>query len=161
MISSSSSARLLLVDDHRMGLAARRAVLQELGYQVETSTNGEHALAALDEREFQLLITDYKLPDLTGQTLIAKARKKHVALKVILLSGYADALGLHENNTGADIVIQKSANEVNTLVRAVRKLLKPSRKTKAALPPAEKKPDPEKKPMNRITPSARTHQKKR
>lgn len=150
-----------------MGLAARRAVLQELGYEVETCISGDHALAALGEREFQLLITDYKLPDGTGQALIAKARKKQAEIKVILLSGYADALGLHENNTGADIVIQKSANEVSTLVRAVKKLLKPSRQTAkaraAAKNAAEKSTDKstEKKPMSRVTPAARTHQKKR
>ena len=160
MTSSSVSARLLLVDDHRMGLAARRAVLQELGYEVETCTLSDHALAALGEREFHLLITDYKLPDGNGQTLIAKARKKHTGLKVILLSGYADALGLHENNTGADVVIQKSANEVSVLVRAVKKLLKPSRRTAASAPkPAGEKP--EKKPMSRVAPSVQKTQKKR
>lgn len=146
-----------------MGLAARRSVLQELGYEVETCANGESALAALAAREFRLLITDYKLPDITGQILIGKARKKHTELRVILLSGYADALGLHENNTGADIVIQKSANEVTTLVRAVRKLLQPSRQNakgiaggpkKPAGPrkPVTDKPAAEKKPMTRITP---------
>ncbi|MBY0374025.1 MAG: response regulator [Bryobacteraceae bacterium] len=148
-----------------MGLAARRAVLQELGYEVETCISGDHALAALGEREFQLLITDYKLPDGTGQALIAKARKKQTEIKVILLSGYADALGLHENNTGADIVIQKSANEVSTLVRAVKKLLKPSRQTAKARAAAAAKhtaeKSTEKKPMSRVTPAARAHQKKR
>lgn len=148
-----------------MGLAARRSVLQELGYEVETSSNGESALAALAAREFRLLITDYKLPDITGQILISKAKKKLPELRVILLSGYADALGLHENNTGADIVIQKSANEVTTLVRAVRKLLQPSRQNAKGIAGGPKKPAgtprkpptekaAEKKPMTRITPAA-------
>jgi hypothetical protein len=35
-----------------------------------------------------------------------------------------DALGLSEDNTGADVVIQKSANEVSHLVRAVARLLR-------------------------------------
>jgi hypothetical protein len=42
-----------------------------------------------------------------------------------------DALGLSEGNTGADVVIQKSANEVSHLVRSVGRLLRrtPPRKT--------------------------------
>jgi hypothetical protein len=42
----------------------------------------------------------------------------------VLLSGFVDALGLNEQTTGAEAVIQKSANEVPHLVRAVARLLK-------------------------------------
>jgi hypothetical protein len=49
---------------------------------------------------------------------------------VILISEFVDALGLNEENTGADAVIQKSANEVSHLIRAVGRLLrrKPAKK---------------------------------
>jgi hypothetical protein len=43
---------------------------------------------------------------------------------VILISGFTDTLGLNENNTGADIVIQKSSHEVGQLIRAVNRLLR-------------------------------------
>jgi hypothetical protein len=50
-------------------------------------------------------------------------RKHSPGLPVILISGFVDALGLSEQNTGADVVIQKSHNEVSHLVRAVARLL--------------------------------------
>ena len=59
-----------------------------------------------------------------GIDLIQKVRKNHAELPIILLSGVADTLGLSESNTGANIVIQKSANEVSHLVRAVARLLR-------------------------------------
>ena len=52
----------------------------------------------------------------------------------MLLSGFTEALGLAEASTGADVVLQKSANEVSHLVRAVNRLLR--RKTPAKKPPA-------------------------
>jgi hypothetical protein len=46
------------------------------------------------------------------------------ALPIVLLSGFSEALGLAEASTGADVVLQKSANEVTHLIRAVNRLLR-------------------------------------
>ena len=43
---------------------------------------------------------------------------------MILLSGFVEPLGLTEQTTGADVVISKSAGEVNILIRAVGRLLR-------------------------------------
>lgn len=132
--SSVTAALVLLVDGNKSGLAARKSVLQEAGYTVKTSDSAESALELFGKFEFQLVITDYQLPGLSGADFIQALRARNAALPVVLISGFADALGLHEANTGADIVIQKSANEVTHLVRAVRRLLnrKPARKPIAA-----------------------------
>ncbi len=132
--SSVTAALVLLVDGNKSGLAARKSVLQESGYTVKTSDSAESALELFGKFEFQVVITDYQLPGLSGADFIQALRAQNAALPVVLISGFADALGLHEANTGADIVIQKSANEVTHLVRAVRRLLnrKPARKPIAA-----------------------------
>ncbi len=128
--SSATAALLLLVDGNKSGLAARKSVLQEAGYTVKTSDSAESALEVFGRFQFQMVITDYQLPQMTGADFIREVRLLNSLLPVVLISGFADALGLHEANTGADIVIQKSANEVTHLVRAVKRLLnrKPSRK---------------------------------
>jgi CheY-like chemotaxis protein len=126
-----------------MGLAARKAVLQELGYQITTASSGLDGLKRFAETDFELIITDYKMPRMNGKKLIAEIRQTHPGLPIILLSGFADTLGLDEKTTGADAVIQKSANEVTHMVRAVRKLLrkkKPAKKATASRRTASKKP---------------------
>jgi CheY-like chemotaxis protein len=130
----SSPALVLLVDGNKSGLAARKSVLQEVGYTVKTSDSAETALDLFSRFEFQVVVTDYQLPRMSGADFIRELRAKNATLPVVLISGFADALGLHEANTGADIVIQKSANEVTHLVRAVKRLLnrKPARKPIAA-----------------------------
>jgi len=115
--------RILLVDDNRMGLIARKTVLAENGYDVTTTDHPERALALIEEQRFSLVVTDYKMPKMNGTQLIACMRGIGYRAPVILISGYVEALGLNEANTGADIVIQKGSLEVPQLLHAVRTLL--------------------------------------
>jgi len=130
-------AHILIVNANKHGLAARRSVLEELGYTVSIAKGAEAALHAFVRKTFSLVITDYKMPDMNGVELIREIRREHPALPVILISGFADTLGLNENNTGANVVIQKSANEVAHLVRSVKRLLsapkKPVRRQQSSL----------------------------
>lgn len=136
---SSGGAHILLVDDNKLGLTARRAVLEELGYRVTIAANAVDALKRFPENAYDLVLTDFKMPRMDGTQLIREVRKLDPAMPVILLSGFADALGLDEETTGADIVIQKSANEVNLMIRAVRKLL---RQKAVRKPPASQPGEP-------------------
>jgi CheY-like chemotaxis protein len=112
------------VDDNAHGLSARRCVLEELGHRISTASSAAEALEQFAAHKFDLIVTDYKMPRMDGIELIARVRKQSPDVPVILLSGFVDALGLSEASTGADIVIQKSANEVSHLVRSVARLLR-------------------------------------
>ena len=107
-----------------MGLAARKSVLEELGYELTTATNGREALDQFADNKFDLIVTDYKMPRMNGIELIERIRTSDDVIPVILLSGFAEAMGLTEANTGANIVIQKNAHEVVHLTRAVARLLR-------------------------------------
>ncbi len=122
--SQNPSGRILLVDDNSLGLAARRSVLAELGHQVMTSGNASDALDLCSKHTFDVIVTDYKMPKMNGVELIGRLRKLHPATAVILISGFTDTLGLDEATTGADVVLQKSNNEVAQLIRAVNRLLR-------------------------------------
>ena len=125
---ASSSAVILLVDDNRDGILARQAVLEELGYGVIAARCGEEALKIVQSQAVDLVITDFKMKPVTGIELINGLRQSKPELPIILLTGFADSLGLTPENTGANAVLQKSANELNTLLRAVKRLLQPPRK---------------------------------
>jgi len=125
--SSSSSpvhSRILLVDDNANGLCARRTVLEELGHRIVTACSGADALDLFGAQKFDLVVTDFKMPSMNGLELIQQLRLQSPELPIVLISGYVDALGMNEESTGADAVIQKSANEVSHLVRAVNRLLR-------------------------------------
>jgi CheY-like chemotaxis protein len=137
---SSARARILLVDDNANGLAARKSVLEELGYRIVTCTSGAEALEQFAACKFDLVVTDYKMPRMDGLELIGRLRKSTPDLPIVLVSGYVDTLGMNEASTGADVVIQKSANEVSHLVRSVSRLLR--RKSPAKKPPASQTAPP-------------------
>jgi len=116
--------RILLVDDNVSGSTARKTVLEELGHKIHVASSGADALEQFSQHKFDLVVTDYKMPRMDGLELIARLRKQQPEIRIVLVSGFVDALGLNEATTGADGVIQKSANEVTHLVRAVNRLLR-------------------------------------
>lgn len=118
------SKHILIVDDNKMGLSARRSVLEAVGHRVTTAPSGVEALGLFNSGgRFDLVVTDYKMPKMTGVELIAELREISPAMPIVLISGFTDTLGLNEANTLADAVLQKSSNEVTQLVRTVSKLL--------------------------------------
>ena len=130
-----AGTRLLLVDDNPSGLAARKMVLAELGYEITTAPDAESAIELFRQSPFPLMVTDYKMPGKNGVELIQAIREIAPATRVVLISGFVDAMGMTEESSGADVVIMKSANEVLQLVRAVNRLSKRS----AAKQPARAK----------------------
>jgi CheY-like chemotaxis protein len=130
---------ILLVDDNRQGLIARKSLLQELGYIIRTATGGEEALELFSRQKFDVVVTDFKMPSMDGIELIQRIRDLEPDARIILLSGFVEPLGLCEESTGADVVISKSAGEVGYLTRSVKRLLsQPPRKPPASAVPATK-----------------------
>jgi CheY-like chemotaxis protein len=133
--SNNLSGRILIVDDNSDGLAARRSVLEELGHKVITCGAPHDALELCTKQRFDVVVTDYKMPKMNGLEFIGRLKKQNPQVAVILISGFTDTLGLTESSTGADVVMQKSNNEVSQLIRSVNRLLrqqKPARKAAAA-----------------------------
>jgi CheY-like chemotaxis protein len=128
--SLAKAPEILLVDDNRQGLIARKSLLQELGYNISTATSGDEALELFSKQNFDVVVTDFKMPRMDGVELIKRIRSAQTGARIILLSGFVEPLGLTEQSTGADVVIVKSAGEVGQLTRSVKRLLSqpPARK---------------------------------
>ena len=124
---TSPIASILLIDDNSMGLAARKVVLEELGHRITAAATPGEAKGMVAAQQFDLVITDYRMPEMNGTELIQWMREQGMACPIILISGFVEPLGLTEENTGADVVIQKSSHEVSHMVRAVKSLLRPKK----------------------------------
>ncbi|MCC7117930.1 MAG: response regulator [Anaerolineales bacterium] len=84
---------VLLVDDNRDILKLLKNTLDTLKrpeIKAFEAPSGEEALLEAARRKIDLLITDYKLPGMTGVELMHKIRAKHPEVKVILISGMSD-----------------------------------------------------------------------
>jgi CheY-like chemotaxis protein len=121
--SSPLDPNILLVDDNRDGLLVRKTLLEEAGCRVQTAHNGEEGLKHFKSAAFDVVITDYRMPAMNGVEFIQNIRAHQPGVRVILLSGFVDPLGLTEENTGADVVIAKSCKEATHLIRWVKRLV--------------------------------------
>lgn len=86
-----ASRRILLVDDDVLIAMSSTDMLIDLGHEVVEVHSGKAALKIIDSGEnFDLLITDYSMPGMTGMELAKAARDRVPDLPVLLASGYAD-----------------------------------------------------------------------
>ena len=81
------SNRILLVDDDIDIRLLSAHLLFRSGYQVDTAGDGETGWEALQARNYNLLITDNKMPKVSGLELVKKLCSARMALPVILASG--------------------------------------------------------------------------
>lgn len=86
------SGRILLVDDEEFLVEIGRASLGNLGYQVVAVTSSEEALAIFKCRpdDFDVVITDFTMPKMTGTGLAKAMLKIRPDLPIILCTGYSD-----------------------------------------------------------------------
>ncbi len=84
-----SGLKILLVDDEVLVRAGTTMMLDELGHAVTEASSGKQALAILhDHPHFDLVISDFRMPDMNGVEMIAEGRKLVPELKAILMTGY-------------------------------------------------------------------------
>lgn len=81
--------RILLVDDEAILASSIQNILESLGYRVISFRNSREALARLkaDPLAFDLLITDFTMPAMTGLALTREAKTLRAKLPVILMTG--------------------------------------------------------------------------
>ena len=82
-------SRILIVDDELSIVDVLKSLLAREGHTVETATDGATALKKLRENVFDLLITDIRLPEVDGITLLRQARELQSHLAVIVITAYA------------------------------------------------------------------------
>lgn len=82
--------RLLYVDDEVNNLTAFKATFRR-EYKISTAKSGKEALEVLESEEpFQIIITDQRMPEMTGIQFLQKAKEKYPDPIRILLTGYSD-----------------------------------------------------------------------
>jgi two-component system OmpR family response regulator len=80
--------RLLLVDDEVLFTENLLKLLSRRGYDVTAVNEGEQALRIVQEREFDVVILDEKMPGLDGIATLKELKKKKPDLEVIILTGH-------------------------------------------------------------------------
>ena len=114
---------ILVVDDELSMREILEYILTKEGYQVSCAENGKTAISLLDQNEYDLLLCDIRLGDLSGLDVLRAAKKKHPNITVVLISAYASTeTAVEAMNEGAyDYVPKPFDNE--ELKQAIEKAL--------------------------------------
>jgi CheY-like chemotaxis protein len=99
---------ILLVDDHSEVRSTTAALLQDHGHKVFEAANGADALKALKKKacKYDLLISDYAMPHLSGTEFLRGARKLCPAVPALIITGYAEAEAISDRPEGVEILLK-------------------------------------------------------
>ncbi len=97
-----AGTRILLVEDDDAVRSALAHRLERLGFAVRSATSGSDALQAVEQRTFDLVLTDSVMPGISGPELIEHLRESRPELRIILMSGYTPGTTLNGGGDGDD-----------------------------------------------------------
>ncbi len=87
---TETPATLLLVDDEAGILSSLRRLLRPAGYTIHTAESGRAGLEILERERVDLVISDMRMPEMSGAQFLEQVRNRWPATTRILLTGYAD-----------------------------------------------------------------------
>lgn len=94
--------KLLIVDDEPQILKALKRLFQDEGYEISTATSGVEGLKILSELPIQVILSDQRMPNMTGSEFLSKVKTLYPDTVRIILSAYSDFDALKDAiNNGA------------------------------------------------------------
>src|SRR5437763_10467975 len=88
--STPKSPRVLIVDDDAGQRSLLDSFLKSQGFDTVPVASGERALEVLRGGDFNIMISDVRMPGISGLETLRRARQQHAVLPVLLVTAYAD-----------------------------------------------------------------------
>jgi two-component system response regulator VicR len=82
--------KLLVVDDEPQVAHALRRLFRREGFEVQVAFSGNEALERLKEFSPDIVLTDFRMPGMTGSELLQRVKRSHPLALRLIISGYAD-----------------------------------------------------------------------
>ena len=88
-INQNDPIYILLVDDEEKLCIRLARILEKEGYHIDTAFNGNDAIALMNSRNYDVILTDLNMPDKSGFELMEHSREMDIDALVLVLTGYA------------------------------------------------------------------------
>ena len=100
--------KILIVDDERAIRELLSSALQSKGFNCRNCTDGEEALSSLEQQSFDAVISDLRMPGISGLELLNTIRPKHPFMAFLMATGVGDVqTGVQAMKDGADDYLLK------------------------------------------------------
>ncbi|MBI1811409.1 MAG: response regulator [Nitrospirae bacterium] len=123
-MSKKNEGSILIVDDDQYVLESVSVLLKEYGYSISTCSNGVDAVAMFLKNNFDVVLTDIKMPVMSGIEFLGKIRETNKDIPVIMMTAYAeiDAAVAAIKNGAFDFLIKPYKPEY--LLHSIEKAIK-------------------------------------
>src|SRR5262245_222216 len=123
MMSAPAQKSILIVDDDKDLRSILGDILSDEGYHIVLADSGEHALQRLEKQPVNLVLTDLKMPGMSGQQLFEACLQRYPSLPVVILTAHGTVdEALEMIRDGAYDYIAKPYNTQDLLMRISRAL---------------------------------------
>ncbi len=118
---TAAPLRILVTDDEARQREIVSEILTDAGHTVVAADSGASALTELERAEFDLLVTDLRMPGMDGVTLLGDAKRRQASLTVILMTAFATVdSAIEAMKNGAHDYLQKPFTKDELLQRVAR-----------------------------------------
>lgn len=135
----TGTEHILFIDDEFAIVSMGEQILRKLRYKVTTRTSSVEAIELFEERkdDFDLVVTDMTMPNMTGDELAMEIKKIRPDIPVILCTGYSRKISLKDaKNIGVDEFVYKPIVKAD-LAKTIRKVLDETKKRFLPAAPAD------------------------
>jgi len=116
------SKRIFILDDEREFVNTLKNFLEELGYKVDATASPKHALEFIKKEKPEIVLFDYKMPEMDGDIFFNKVRKLSDKTHYILITSYRDEAAVDSfTKMGVNDIMFKPVDLIK-LVKKVRSL---------------------------------------
>src|SRR5690606_28967525 len=113
-------ARILVIDDEQSIRETLEEILKFEGYEVETASNGKEGLELINNKGYDVILSDVKMPGIDGIELLEKSREIAADTPVVMISGHGNIeLAVEAVRKGAYDFISKPP-DLNRLLITLR-----------------------------------------
>ena len=120
-MNRENNSLILVVDDNHFVLKSIPMLLQDCGFSIYACENAKDAMTALQNNEIEVVLTDIKMPEISGLELLEEIQNIYPEMPVILMTAYAELdVAVEAIKKGAFDFIMKPLNE-EILVHSVKK----------------------------------------
>jgi DNA-binding NtrC family response regulator len=85
-----ATSRIMVIDDEKIVGDMAKLSLEQDGYNVETFLNAEPALKRLQEEQFDVVVTDYKMKGIDGMEVLKTVKDRYPKTQVIMITAFAN-----------------------------------------------------------------------
>lgn len=118
MKEGAKTLRVLVVDDEPPVRDITKELLQMCGHDVSVAAGAHQALEVLGRQTFDVVVTDYRMPEVTGDELARRIRKRTPKQPIVFFTGFANYVNLE-----GEVVVHKPIMNIRNLLDGINQAM--------------------------------------